>query len=94
MPAHVAEDVVAVVREALSNVARHAHADTVRMSVAMTGGFIEVRVEDDGVGIGSPTRSSGLTNLRQRAERHRGSFDVTSSPEGGTTLRWTASCAA
>jgi signal transduction histidine kinase len=89
VPAHLAEDVVAVVREALSNAARHAHADQVRMSVTLAGGLLEVRVEDDGIGLDNPTRSSGLTNLRQRAERHHGSFDITSSAQHGTTLRWT-----
>jgi signal transduction histidine kinase len=90
--AHLAEDVVAVVREALSNAARHAHADTVRMSVTMTGTFLEVQVEDDGIGLGTTTRCSGLANLRRRAERHHGSLEVTSSPGHGTTLRWTGRC--
>lgn len=89
VPAHLAEDVVAVVREALSNAGRHAHADTVRVSVAIAGDRLNVEVEDDGTGLNGPTRSSGLTNLQQRAERHKGSFDITSSPEHGTTLRWT-----
>jgi signal transduction histidine kinase len=92
VPAHLAEDVVAVVREALSNAARHAHADTVRMKVTLADDRLEVEVEDDGIGLRSPTRSSGLTNLRQRAERHHGSLDITSSPEHGTTLRWTGIC--
>jgi signal transduction histidine kinase len=90
VPAHLAEDVVAVVREALSNAARHAHADNVRMSVAVTGDRVKVQIEDDGIGLDNSTRSSGLTNLRQRAERHHGTFDIASSPEGGTTMRWTA----
>jgi signal transduction histidine kinase len=89
LPAHLVEDVVAVIREALSNTARHAHASNVRMSVAMTGGTLEVQVEDDGIGLDNPARSSGLANLRRRAERHRGTFDVTSPAEGGTSLRWT-----
>jgi signal transduction histidine kinase len=91
VPAHLAEDVVAVMREALSNAARHAHADSVRIAVAVTGGSIEIRIEDDGIGLDNPTRSSGLTNLRQRAERHHGTFDISSSPGHGTSLHWTAS---
>jgi signal transduction histidine kinase len=90
--AHLAEDVVAVLREALSNAARHAHADTVRVSVVLTGDRLEIQVADDGIGLDSPTRSSGLRNLRQRAERNSGSFDVRSSPGQGTTLRWTGVC--
>jgi nitrate/nitrite-specific signal transduction histidine kinase len=91
---HLAEDVVAVVREALSNAARHAHAHAVRVSLTLAGGILEVRVEDDGIGLDHPTRSSGLSNLRQRAERHGGSLDIASSPEGGTTLRWRVPCGA
>jgi two-component system sensor histidine kinase DevS len=48
-----------------------------------------VEVEDDGIGLDNPTRSSGLANLRKRAERHHGTFDITSSAHEGTTLRWT-----
>ncbi len=92
VPPHLTDDVVAVVREALSNAARHAHADTVRIAVALAGDQVEVEVADDGIGLDNPTRSSGLTNLRRRAERHHGTFDITSLPQGGTTLRWTARC--
>jgi signal transduction histidine kinase len=94
VPAHLAEDAIAVVREALSNAARHARADTVRVSVTLTGDRLEVQVEDDGIGLDNPTRSSGLRNLRQRAERHHGSLDITSTPNHGTTLRWTGLCEA
>jgi signal transduction histidine kinase len=94
VPAHLAEDAVAVVREALSNAARHARADTVRVSVALTGDRLEVQVEDDGIGLDNPTRSSGLRNLRQRADRHHGTFDITSTPNHGTVLRWTGICRA
>jgi signal transduction histidine kinase len=89
VPAHLVEDAVAVVREALSNAARHARATHVRMTVAMTDAFLEVQVKDDGIGLDNPRRSSGLTNLRNRAERHHGTFDITSSAHEGTTLRWT-----
>ena len=81
VPAHLAEDVVAVVREALSNAARHAHADNVQMTVARTGDHLEVQVQDDGIGMDNPTRSSGLANLRKRAERHHGTFAITSRPQ-------------
>lgn len=40
-------------------------------------------------GIGTATRSSGLTNMRRMAEHHGGSFTVTASDEGGTELVWT-----
>jgi signal transduction histidine kinase len=86
----LADDVVAVVREALSNVARHAAADSATVKVSLIGGIVTVDVCDDGRGMDNPPRSSGLTNLRRRAEAHRGSFHVSRSPQGGTCLRWSA----
>jgi signal transduction histidine kinase len=90
VPDALADDVVAVLREAVSNVARHASASTVRVRVSLAGSELEVTVVDDGVGIRDPSRSSGLGNLRRRAEAHGGTFRVWSPPVGGTHLRWTA----
>jgi signal transduction histidine kinase len=84
------EDVVAVVREALSNVARHAHAHQAEIDIRVHGGQLTVRVADDGVG--APTdnsRSSGLTNLRERAARHGGTFTLTPREPAGCLLTWT-----
>jgi two-component system, NarL family, sensor histidine kinase DevS len=86
----LADDVVAVVREALSNVGRHAAASSVAVEVGLVHGIVTVDVCDDGRGIDNPTRSSGLTNLRRRAEAHHGTFHLTRSPQGGTHLRWSA----
>ena len=90
VPADLADDVVAVLRESLSNIARHAHAESAAIRVALEGPVLEVRVTDDGTGIGQPTRSSGLGNLRRRAEAHHGTFEVRSPDGGGTLLLWTA----
>ncbi|MCC2314150.1 sensor histidine kinase [Cellulomonas xiejunii] len=90
-----ANNVVAVVREGLSNVARHArsHAVSVRLSVT-TGeaGQVVVEVEDDGVGVPpARTRSSGTRNLAQRAEESGGSFALLRPASGrGALLRWSA----
>ncbi|MBM9461567.1 GAF domain-containing protein [Nocardioides sp. zg-536] len=85
-------DVLAVLTEALSNVARHAHAGTCLVEVGV-GSEITVRVHDDGVGMetgtGASMAQSGLANLRLRAEQHGGSLDLTTSPEQGTTVTWT-----
>jgi signal transduction histidine kinase len=87
-------DVLATVREAVSNVARHAGASTLRVSVALADGELSIEVADDGCGIGSPERSSGLTNLRRRAARNHGTFELSTPPGGGTVLRWAAPCPA
>ncbi len=84
------DDVLAVVREGLSNAARHADASAVRLDIAVTGPEVRVHLRDDGRGIGTPTRTSGLTNLGRRAERHAGSFEVSNAEQGGTELRWRA----
>jgi signal transduction histidine kinase len=88
VPAGIAEDVVAVVREGLTNVARHAGAGSVTVTVAVADSHLSVRVADDGRGIPPGGRRSGLANLRTRAERHGGALDL--REEGGTTtLCWT-----
>jgi signal transduction histidine kinase len=84
----VQDDLLAVVREALSNVTRHARARRVDVIVAV-GADVMVQVDDDGVGVGTPARSSGLGNMRTRAERHGGSFEIGDRPGGGTSVRWT-----
>ena len=86
----VAADLVAVVHEALSNVARHAGAGSVDVDVTVSGDRITVDVRDDGRGMGAATRRSGLANLRRRAERHDGSLTITGREPTGTQLRWEA----
>ncbi|WP_019135122.1 GAF domain-containing sensor histidine kinase [Cellulomonas massiliensis] len=90
-----ANTVVAVVREGLSNVARHARSRQVSVRVLVTSGpdgRVVVEVEDDGVGVpAAPTRSSGTRNLAQRAEEVGGSFALLLPPSGrGALLRWAA----
>jgi signal transduction histidine kinase len=88
IPAALIPDLLAVLREALSNVARHARATNVSVILTSTEG-IELRVVDDGVGMPEELeRQSGLVNLARRAEVHGGALDVDSTPGTGTTLRW------
>jgi signal transduction histidine kinase len=89
LPDDLVEELLAVLREALTNVARHAGAHTVEVGVAATAGRLTVEVTDDGRGISSPTRSSGLGNLRRRAEERGGAFVVEPRRPSGTRLRWT-----
>ena len=57
-------------------------------------GLITLDITDNGRGIGTPTRSSGLANIRRRAERNRGTLQLTTPASGGTRLTWTARAAA
>jgi signal transduction histidine kinase len=56
--------------------------------VAAVDNRLDVDVRDDGVGPGSPDRSSGLHNLQRRAEHRGGSFEVRSRQPAGTWLHW------
>jgi signal transduction histidine kinase len=86
----LAADILAVTREALSNCARHAHASTVTVSVGVSHGVLTLEITDNGAGIGTPTRSSGLSNMRRRAENHGGTLTITEPGCGGTRLTWSA----
>jgi len=88
LPDGVADDLLAVLREALTNAARHAHATGVEVELTATADRLTLDVRDDGSGIGDTTRRSGLANLRHRAERHGGALTVNSGPTG-TRLVWT-----
>ena len=88
----VAEQVVYVVSEALSNVARHARAHETRVAVSADRREVRVSVDDDGVGLPEDLPAGhGLDNLRHRAESLDGEFSVRSRSAGGTSLRWRAS---
>jgi signal transduction histidine kinase len=78
-------DVVAVLREGLTNVARHARATAVDVQVRMVDRSLQVQLTDDGIGIGASGRRSGLGNLRQRALARRGTLVVGPAPESGAT---------
>jgi signal transduction histidine kinase len=94
IPDELADEVVAVVREGLTNVARHANAKQASVEVRASGARLDIEMTDDGVGLGSADHTGGLANLRRRAELLGGSFEVISplperhDREGGTSLRW------
>jgi len=86
----VAHDILAVTREALSNCARHARATAVSISLALQVGQITLDITDNGRGLGTPARSSGLASMRRRAENNSGTLQLTTPADGGTRLSWTA----
>ena len=83
-------DVIATLREALSNVAKHAGASEVHVSVTVQDSIFELRVADDGTGPPSGESSSGhgLINMAARARRHGGSFELSAGAQRGTVLHW------
>lgn len=87
VPEQVAADLLAVVREGLSNTARHAHATAVSVVVEVAAG-VEVTVHDDGRGVPEDAARSGLDNLARRAATRGGRFTLDSVGGAGTTLVW------
>ncbi len=89
VPEHVETDLLATLREALANVARHAGAHTVDVRVHADTESVELAVRDDGRG-GAAARDGGrgLRNMRTRAERLGGTCEITDGPDGGTELTW------
>jgi signal transduction histidine kinase len=89
VPEHVESDLLATLREALANAARHARASTVDVRLAATLEEAELTVRDDGVG-GAATRHGGrgLRNMQARSARLGGTCAIEDGPGGGTILRW------
>lgn len=88
VPPEAAQHLLAVLREALSNVVRHARASKAEVRAAVEGEWLTLVVRDNGTGLSEDGRRSGLRNLQERALQLGGSFEVGSPPEGGTRLMW------
>jgi signal transduction histidine kinase len=85
----VAEHLFAVLREALSNVARHAQATAVSVDINARDERLELVVEDDGTGGFQPGRGGrGVENMRARAVRLGGSLSIEPRDGQGTRLAW------
>ncbi|MGW0593169.1 GAF domain-containing protein [Streptosporangium sp. NPDC002607] len=88
VPPEVADHLLAVLREALSNAVRHARAGRIDVSVEALDDRLTLVVRDDGVGLAGDGRRSGLRNLQERAALLGGSFEIVSPETGGTSLTW------
>ncbi|MGZ4618289.1 MAG: GAF domain-containing protein [Frankiaceae bacterium] len=99
VPAEVSPQLLAVLREALSNVTRHSDARSVHVNIKASGSEVILTVIDDGRGIAGSHRRSGLDNMLRRAEGLGGTFQVGASPHAepaeaartgrpGTRLIW------
>lgn len=82
------EHLLAVLRELLSNVSRHAGATAVDVEVAVEDGSVTLRVRDDGCGAPEGAARSGLCNASARAEELSGSLSVVSEPGQGALVEW------
>jgi signal transduction histidine kinase len=89
VPDPVRPDLLAVLREALSNAVRHARASRVQVAVEAGDGRLRLTVTDNGIGPGDGLdERSGLANMRQRAAAHGGTLAITPAPGGGTRIGW------
>jgi signal transduction histidine kinase len=84
----VVADLLAVLREALTNIARHAHARSAEVDLVSGPDRLTLDIRDTGVGIGPTGRRSGLANLRRRAELRGGTFTLAPYETQGTWLSW------
>jgi len=89
LPAAVEVACYRIVQEALTNIARHAHARTcyIRLSTDQRSDVLEVEIKDDGVRIpGERVAGVGLSSMRERAEELGGTLVVERGSEGGTRV--------
>ena len=83
----LADDVVSVLRESLSNVARHARSSTVEVRLTVADAVV-VTITDDGIGVDPDApRGQGLRNF-QRAAAHGGTATLEPGAGGGTVVTW------
>jgi signal transduction histidine kinase len=77
-----------IVREAISNVIRHAQAQRLRVRVRAARGELRLELTDDGSGaaVGAPAGGSGMRNMRDRAGELEGRIDWVPGTEGGTKV--------
>jgi signal transduction histidine kinase len=80
---------IGIVREALHNVRKHAHAESVRLEVRRVDEAVEIAVVDDGVGFDGPppTGHFGLEQIRELAEETGGRVETRTQPGAGTTVK-------
>ena len=86
VPARVRPQILATVRESLSNIVRHAQASDVTVEVSVEDDEVVTRTSDDGVGIGAQTRRSGLRNLTERAQALGGTIEIRENQPHGTIV--------
>jgi signal transduction histidine kinase len=84
----MSDQLLAVLREAISNITRHALADHADVEVQVGSRELVLVVTDDGTGIPPERTESGLRNARRRASGLGGSLEVSANKPHGTTFTW------
>ncbi len=84
----IREQLLATLREGLSNVTKHAHASSVKVVLIVDADKVSLGVRDDGVGIDGRVEGNGLRNMRERAIAFAGSCEITQPAGGGTHIEW------
>jgi signal transduction histidine kinase len=88
LPAEVETALYRIAQEALTNVARHAHARSVRVRLAAEDRHLRLDIEDDGVGLPRPTpKGLGLLGIHERVRALGGTVSIASSPGASITVR-------
>ncbi|MCW2757463.1 MAG: dosT, partial [Nocardioidaceae bacterium] len=88
VPEAIGTHLVAVLREAASNVARHALASQTIVEIQVSENGVLLRVVDDGIGFPDERHESGMRNVRRRAEELGGVVRLRRTEPHGTTLEW------
>ena len=88
VPEAVVKDLIAVVDEALGNVARRGRASAVLVVLACSEDHVVAQVVDDGEGPGHTAGLDGVDDMRARAERHGGSLSLRPHAPHGTVVEW------
>lgn len=90
LPPEIENEIYRVAVEAIENIVQHAHAKNVQLNLEASDTYIEMKVEDDGVGFDPKTvdlhAHFGLLGLQERADLHGGVLNVESSPAKGTKV--------
>lgn len=89
VPLAVKEAAARIAQEAMHNTVKHARAAHVRVALAMAGGALSLRIEDDGAGFdpgGTFAGHLGLRSMRERVGKLGGTIDIDSAPGAGTRI--------
>ena len=95
LPPDARHNLFLAVKEAVTNVVRHAHASAVWIRLKLGADSYVIEIEDNGRGFAvedtaHASSRNGLRNMRQRVEDVGGRFEISPAPEGGTVVRLTA----